>query len=289
MIYRLTHTTTYQYTGAVSLSHHVLRLRPRDLTYQRCFRNELHIEPRPDVLCGHVDYFGNPTTFVTIEGSHRKLVIAARSEVEVTAAPPRQESPPWEKARHVSEVSEFTFASPLINDEPDLAAYAAPSFSAGRPVLEAVMDLTGRVYRDFKFDPTATNVATPVMEVFKSRCGVCQDFAQLQIGCLRTMGLAARYVSGYLETMPPPGRPRLVGADVSHAWVSFFCPGHGWVDVDPTNDLLVGGRHITIAWGRDYSDVSPVRGIIIGSGEHSMSVSVDVMAMPEPALLEKKV
>jgi transglutaminase-like putative cysteine protease len=289
MIYRLSHTTTYQYTGAVSLSHHLLRLRPRDLAHQRCFRNDLQIDPRPDVLSDHLDYFGNPTTFVTIEGSHRKLIITARSEVEVTTPPPPKESPSWEAARNVSEVIEYTYASPLIDDEPDLGAYAAPSFSPRRPVLDAVMDLTGRVYRDFKFDTTATNVATPVMDVFKSRCGVCQDFAQLQIGCLRSMGLAARYVSGYLETVPPPGRPRLVGADVSHAWVSFFCPGRGWIDVDPTNNLLVGGRHITIAWGRDYSDVSPVRGIILGSGDHSMTVSVDVMGLAESTLLEKKV
>jgi transglutaminase-like putative cysteine protease len=249
----------------------------------------LQIEPRPEVLCGHLDYFGNPTTFVTIEGSHRELVITARSEAEVTGRPSLGQSPAWETARDLFEANEFVYASPLVNHEPELGAYAAPFFSTGRPLLEAVLDLTGRIYRDFKFDSAATNVATPVMDVFKSRRGVCQDFAHLEIGCLRALGLAARYVSGYLETKPPRGRPRLVGADASHAWVSFFCPGSGWVDVDPTNNLLVGGRHIAVAWGRDYSDVSPVRGIIIGSGEHSLSVAVDVLALPETGPLEKTV
>src|SRR5665213_1425103 len=185
MIYRLTHTTTYQYSGAVSLSHHLLRLRPRDLPHQRCFQHELQIEPQPDVLSGYFDYFGNPTTFVTIEGSHRELVITGRSEVAVTERPAPGQGPDWETARNLFEVIEFVYASPLVNDQPELGAYAAPSFSTRRPLLEAVLDLTDRIYRDFKFDSTATNVATPVMDVFKSRRGVCQDFAHLQIGCLR--------------------------------------------------------------------------------------------------------
>jgi transglutaminase-like putative cysteine protease len=154
-------------------------------------------------------------------------------------------------------------------------------------VLEAVVDLTERMHTDFKFDKLATNVATPLMEVFATRRGVCQDFAQLQIGFLRAMGIAARYVSGYLETEPPPGKPRLEGADASHAWVSFHCPGAGWIDVDPTNNLLVGQRHITLAWGRDYSDVSPIRGIIVGSGEHTLEVAVDVIPTTEDSALPK--
>ena len=176
---------------------------------------------------------------------------------------------------------EFTYASPLIKKLPEFGAYATPSFLADRPLLDAVLDLTSRMYADFKFDPSATNVATPLLEVFQTRRGVCQDFAQLEVGCLRAMGIAARYVSGYLETEPPPGKPRLAGADASHAWVSFHCPRTGWIDVDPTNNLLVSNRHITVGWGRDYSDVSPIRGIIIGSGEHSMDVAVDVVPMPE--------
>jgi transglutaminase-like putative cysteine protease len=292
MIYRLTHTTTYHYSGAVSLSHHLLRLQPRDMMRQRCLRNELQIEPRPDVVCLHRDYFGNPMTFVTIEGSHRRLSITSRSEVEATAPAPIDpaQTPAWETVRDVTangdhesflETREFTYASPLIKKLPEFAAYAAPSFDEERPVLEAVLDLTRRMHSDFKFDSSATSVATPLLEVFQTRRGVCQDFAQLEIAFLRSMGIPARYVSGYLETQPPPGKPRLAGADASHAWVSFHCPGVGWVDVDPTNNLLVSNRHITIAWGRDYSDVSPIRGIIMGSGDHTLAVAVDVIPMPE--------
>ena len=296
MTYRVTHSTTYQYGGTVSLSHHLLRLRPRDLPRQRCLRHALQIDPRPDVLCAHHDYFGNPMTFVTIDGSHKSLVISSISEVEITplALPAPPQSPPWESARNIApdgdpegflKICEFTYASPLIKKLPEFGAYAAPSFLPGRPLLEAVLDLTGRMHADFKFDRHATNVATPLLEVFQSRRGVCQDFAQLEIGCLRAMGVAARYVSGYLETEPPLGKTRLAGADASHAWVSFHCPGLGWVDVDPTNNLLVSNRHITIAWGRDYSDVSPIRGIIMGSGEHSMEVAVDVIPVPEAGSL----
>ncbi len=292
MIYLLTHTTTYHYGGMVSLSHHLLRLQPRELSRQRCLNNELQIEPRPHVLCTHHDYFGNVMTFLTIEGSHKSLVITSRSQVEVTAPPLLEpgQSPAWETARDISpdgnpeeflQNSEFTYASPLIKKLSEFGAYAMPSFPPGRRLLEAVLDLTGRMHADFKFDKHATSVATPLLEVFQTRRGVCQDFAQLEIGCLRAMGIAARYVSGYLETQPPPGKPRLAGADASHAWVSFHCPGAGWVDVDPTNNLLVANRHITVAWGRDYSDVSPIRGIIIGSGEHSMKVAVDVVPIPE--------
>jgi transglutaminase-like putative cysteine protease len=290
MIYRLTHTTTYQYSGTVSLSHHLLRLRPRDLPRQRCLHSALQIEPRPDVLCAHRDYFGNAINFATIEGSHRRLVVTSRSDVEVNAPPVPSNSLSWEAARDVSpdddlegylQTREFIYASPLIKRHPEFAGYAAPSFPAKRPLLEAVRDLTARMYADFTFDSSATNVATPLLDVFQTRRGVCQDFAHLEIACLRAMGIAARYVSGYLETEPPPGRPRLAGADASHAWVSFHCPGAGWIDVDPTNNLLVANRHITLGWGRDYSDVSPIRGIIIGSGEHSMDVAVDVIPMPE--------
>lgn len=297
MIYRLTHSTTYLYGGVVSLSHHFLRLQPREMTRQRCLHTELQIEPRPDVICPHLDYFGNPMTFVTIEGSHRRLAITSHSEVEV-ASPPLPEpakTPAWETVRALSAegskpeylgTCEFTFASPLIKKTKDFAAYAAESFPAGRPVLEAVLDLTKRMHADFKFDSTATHVATPLSEVFQTRRGVCQDFAQLEIAFLRSMGIPARYVSGYLETDPPPGKVKLAGADASHAWVSFYSPGAGWIDVDPTNNLLVGNRHITIAWGRDYSDISPVRGIIVGSGEHTMEVAVDVVPLQESSSFE---
>jgi transglutaminase-like putative cysteine protease len=293
MIYELKHATTYEYNGPVSLSQHMLRLHPRDLPQQRCLHNELHIDPLPGVVHSHDDYFGNRTTFVTIEGAHKKLVVTSHSRVELDpAAPPNPAATPaWETVRDfwvedscggAGEPRQFIYDSPQIQRQDAFAAYAEPSFAPGKPILEAVLHLTGRIHGDFKFDPKATTIATPLDQVMKSRRGVCQDFAHLEIGFLRSMGIPARYVSGYLETDPPPGKPRLAGADASHAWVSFYCPGAGWIDIDPTNNLLPSNRHITVAWGRDYGDVSPIRGVILGSGEHSLKVAVDVIPAHEP-------
>jgi transglutaminase-like putative cysteine protease len=170
----------------------------------------------------------------------------------------------------------MTFDSPHVRTSAELQAYAAPSFPPGRPVLEAVRDLVTRIHQDFIYDATATEVSTPVATVLSARRGVCQDFAHVAIGCLRALGLAGRYVSGYLLTRPPPGRPRLVGADASHAWMATWVPRLGWVDFDPTNDLIAGQDHVTIAHGRDFSDVTPIRGIILGGGAHQLAVSVDV-------------
>ena len=287
MTYDITHTTTYGYRDPVSVSHHLLRLSPRVLRHQSCRSHGIHIEPTPAVSQSHSDYFGNAVTFATIEGAHQRLIV--KSSARVAVSPPHRpdpaETPAWETVRDSSrgrqigsalDASEFIFPSPLINLADKFADYARPSFTKDRPILDAMLDLTRRLHADFKFDPKATTIATPLEAVFKNRRGVCQDFAQFQIACLRSLGLPARYVSGYLETLPPPGRPRLVGADATHAWVSFYCHGLGWIDVDPTNNLLPTTRHITVAWGRDYSDVSPVHGVILGSGEHTLKVSVDV-------------
>lgn len=295
MIYDLTHTTTYKYVNSVSLSHHILRLHPRDLDHQKCLRNRLQIQPNAGVMQSHRDYFGNEVTFMTVEGPHKHLVITSRSSIELHpgAAPKSDETPAWETVRELClatgsnetvEAREFMFASPRIKPLPEFAQYAKPSFAAGRPILEAVLDLTDRIHGDFKFDPKATTVATPLEQVMKTRRGVCQDFAHFEIACLRAMSIPARYISGYLETDPPPGQPRLAGADTSHAWISFYCPGTGWIGVDPTNNLLPSTRHITLAWGRDYSDVSPVRGVILGSGEHTLKVAVDVIPSGEQQL-----
>jgi transglutaminase-like putative cysteine protease len=281
--------------NSVSLSHHILRLHPRDLAHQKCLRNRMQIQPGEGVTQSHRDYFGNEVTFVTVEGPHKHLVITSRSRIELqsAAAPNPAETPAWETVRDLClaaasnetiDAREFLFPSPRIKSSPEFAEYAGPSFVAGRPVLEAVLDLTRRIHGDFKFDPKATTVATPLEEVMKTRRGVCQDFAHFEIACLRAMGIPARYVSGYLETDPPPGKPRLTGADASHAWISFYCPGAGWIDVDPTNNLLPTMRHITVAWGRDYSDVSPIRGVILGSGEHTLKVAVDVIPSGEQQL-----
>ena len=175
--------------------------------------------------------------------------------------------------------AQFTFDSLYVPRNAELADYAAPSFAPHRPLLDAVMDLTGRIHKDFRYDAKATTLATPLTDVLKQRRGVCQDFAHLALGCLRSLGLAARYVSGYLQTRVPAGRERLVGADASHAWFAVFCPTVGWVDFDPTNNLIPSEQHLTIAWGRDYDDISPVKGVILGGGSHTMSIAVDVAAV----------
>ena len=291
-LFDITHTTTYDYQSAVTVAHHLLRLAPRRLRRQSLIMHELDLQPAPASLNRHIDYFGNETAFVVFEGAHRQLRITARSRVAVGAAyiPDAAETPPWESVRNlcrtdlsaaVLDAGEYTFGSPLVPLETPFADYARESFPAGRNLLDAVLDLTARIHRDFKFDPTATTVATPLAQMLEQRRGVCQDFAHLQIACLRSLGLPARYVSGYLETVPPPGQPKLIGADASHAWVSFFCPGLGWIDVDPTNNLLPSMQHITLGWGRDYGDVSPIRGVLVGGEEHTLSVAVDVVALGE--------
>jgi transglutaminase-like putative cysteine protease len=288
--FEVTHTTTYDYRAPVTVSHHLMRLTPRALPKQRLLDHSIEVNPKPATTNLRVDYFGNDVTFATIEQAHRKLTVTSRSRVAVSPAfiPESSETPTWETVRgmcrvdrttSVLEASEFTFASPQVPLDPSFAEYAAPSFLPGRPLLEAVTDLTTRLHRDFKFDATATTVSTPLAEVLANRRGVCQDFAHLQTACLRALGLPARYVSGYLETLPPPGQEKLIGSDASHAWVSFFCPGIGWIDVDPTNNLFPSMQHITLAWGRDYSDVSPIRGVTLGAGTHQLKVAVDVLPL----------
>jgi len=292
MHYDIIHRSTYEYASDVSVSHHVARLTPRSIPGQRCLAHELAVEPHPALTTHRDDYFGNRATFFSVANAHRTLVVVGRGRVEIVPVPKPNalETPDWESVQAfcradisspVPEATEFVFASPLIRLLPDLADYAKESFPAGRPVLDGVLDLTDRIYRDFQFDPRATTVATALEQVIKNRRGVCQDFAHFQIGCLRAMGLPARYVSGYMETVPPPGKPRLAGADASHAWVQVFIPPGTWIDVDPTNNLLPSDRHIVLGWGRDFDDVSPIRGVIIGGGKHELKVGVDVIPVQE--------
>ncbi len=287
MIYSVSHRSSYAYQERVDLSYHVLHLTPRALPHQRVTAIEITTIPPAPALTEDVDYFGNPIGFLSLVTPHDRLVVDMTARVEVTRRPPidRQATPPWETVREALAqplspetiaAAEFVGPSPLVPQSDTFAAYAAPSFAPGRPLLDAVLDLTRRIHREFTFDPSATELTTPLTEVLERQRGVCQDFAHAQIAALRSIGLAARYVSGYVRTYGAKGRPRLVGADASHAWVSVFCPGIGWVDVDPTNNLLVDDEHIVLAWGRDYGDVSPVRGIILGTGEHTLAVSVDV-------------
>jgi len=283
MKYEIAHTTAYDYGGDVSVSHHVAHLMPRAFGRQTCVSHDLDVDPLPAVMSSHEDYFGNPTTFFAMQAAHTQLSVRARSVVDVVAPDLPAESPPWEDATDRStmplEAIECAVDSVPNRLRVVLADYGRPSFVEGRPLLEAIADLTARIHEDFAYAPGTTTVATALTEVFESRRGVCQDFARLEIACLRAHGIPARYVSGYLGTLTPPGVKRLVGADASHAWVAVYVPTFGWVDVDPTNNFFPLDTHVTLAWGRDFGDVSPLRGVIVGGGEHSLKVSVDVVRL----------
>jgi transglutaminase-like putative cysteine protease len=240
------------------------------------------------------DYFGNPLTFLTIQTQHEQLAIESRALIDVVAPAPLEPSQtmPWDRIfRHLEQrrtrddfaALQFAFDSPHTRASADLAGYALQSFPPGRPVLEAALDLTHRIYRDFRYDSDATSVSTPVDEVFRLRRGVCQDFVHVGLACLHALALPARYVSGYLLTRAPPGREKLVGSDASHAWFSVWCADAGWVDLDPTNDMTVGDEHVTLAWGRDYGDISPINGVTFGGGQHVIEVAVEVTPL-DPAL-----
>ncbi len=288
MIYSVRHETRYEYEDPVSVSHHILRISPRDTPSQTCRFRRISVSPRPPRFETHTDYFGNTVTLFTLAEPHASLTVEATSEIEVIAQPEPDfaSSMPWERVRDALarassedavDAAQFVFDSKRVRARRNLAEYARESFAHGRPLLDSAFDLTRRIFQDFRFDSKATEVSTPVETFFEKRRGVCQDFAHLQIACLRSIGLAARYVSGYLRTIPPPGRPRLAGADASHAWVSVWCPRTAWVDFDPTNNCVPGDGHITAAWGRDYNDVSPVYGVLQGGARHNLHVGVDVI------------
>jgi transglutaminase-like putative cysteine protease len=286
MTYRIVHKTRYRYKYPVSFGNHVAYLTPRSMAHHRCESHELLVTPAAATRTERTDYFGNSVSFFTIQEPHEELKIEARSLVTIDgeAAWPARSMAWDEVVRWLPcqinpaglEAYQFVFESPRIRPGADFAAYAAASFPAGRPLTEALLDFTARIHKEFRFDSKATNVRTPAEDVLRDRKGVCQDFAHLQIACLRSLKLPARYVSGYLRTYPPPGRPRLVGADASHAWVSVYCPEAGWIDVDPTNNVVPSQSHVTLAWGRDYGDVSPVRGVILGGRDHKLDVGVDM-------------
>ena len=295
MDYRITHRSTYKYKAPVSVSNHVACLAVRPLPRQRVLSTELDIVPAPATLSLRTDFFGNQLCFFTIQEPHTELVVSARSEVVVEDGPPPQCSLPWEDVAQrlphdtrpqALDAYQFTFESPRIRQRHEFTEYALASFTPGRPMQQALLELTARIHADFEFESGATTVRTTPEDVFRKRRGVCQDFAQLEIACLRSIGLAARYVSGYLRTLPPPGKPRLIGADASHAWLSAYCPDCGWLDVDPTNNVVPSDGHVTLAWGRDYGDVSPLRGLVLGGGAHTLKVGVD-MEPVQPGLFHQ--
>jgi transglutaminase-like putative cysteine protease len=291
--YDVRHTTTYSYSEPVSVCHNEIHLIPRDLPTQRLLSGVVAVDPEPAQISTHVDYFGNRVGVFAIEEGHEQLAVKATSRVEIL---PRRdwrsfERLAWESLRDrlardtdvaAVDARQFTFDSPFVRSSPRLAAWAADSFAPGRPWAEALMELTRRIHREFAYDPTATTTSTPVEEVFALKRGVCQDFAHLQIACLRSLGLAARYVSGYISNDRRPGdAPEtrdagMVGADASHAWLSCWGGEDGWLDVDPTNDCTADTLHVTVAWGRDYGDVCPVKGVCVGGGSHAMQVAVHV-------------
>ena len=290
--YEVTHRTEYRYESDVSDSYGQLHLLPRDLPGQRCLSADVVVDPAPDDYRERLDYFGNRVSYVAIHHPHRELTVTATSLVEVDARPTaRADDQPWEQARdairngHVPDpldAAQYSLDSPLVASSEMLADYAAATFTPGRPLLEAVTHLCDRIHRDFEYKPGATSVTTPLAEVFAARKGVCQDFAHVGIACLRSIGLSARYVSGYLETDPPPGRPKLKGADGSHAWMSVLAPQTGWLDIDPTNNRLANNRYVVTAYGRDYGDVPPLSGVIYTVGKtESLRVFVDVVALSD--------
>ena len=295
MNYRVTHTTVYNYSQPVGLCQNEARLQPREFWRQQCTNSYFEINPTPTDFFEHTDFFGNRVTYFAVQQLHTRLSVTAISEVVVHPKQAPKEldyQPTWESVRNqlqdpyglsqtqeLFDAKQYTLDSPMVTTSPELAHYAQASFQPERPLIAVVHDLMERIYHDFTYDPSFTTIATPLSEVLSHRRGVCQDFAHLAIGCLRAYGLAARYISGYVETAPEPGVPRLVGADASHAWFSVFIPGSGWVDFDPTNNKLPYDQHITLAWGRDYADVTPLKGIAFGGGQHSLSVSVDVLRL----------
>ena len=289
MIYDIRHVTTYSYESPVGFARCSLRLEPRSDDGQQLVSHAVEIRPRPAERTVRRDFFGTHTESVLIETPHRNLRIDSRSRVSVSRRAPDRAapSPAWESVRDVAfEATSlgpaspigYVFASPLVPVQQPVTLYAALSFPPGRGTLAGAVDLMHRIRTEFNYDPKATVISTPLDEVFEKRHGVCQDFAHVMIAGLRGLGLPAAYVSGYLRTIPPPGKPRLQGADATHAWVSLWCGEEiGWIGFDPTNDILVENDHIVLAVGRDFSDVSPVDGIIVGSRRQKLAVAVDVL------------
>ncbi len=295
MKYRITHKTEYFYGITVSQCYNLTHLRPRNLPGQQCLGHRLQIDPLPLDLSEHQDFFGNQVSFFSIQQPHQLLTVTATSEVELVTAtddtPPNGNDMPWDMVRArlmepptdtERDNRQYVLDSLHAASAPALADFASRSFTPGRPLLEAVHDLMERVHSEFVYDPSFSTVSTPLAEVLANRRGVCQDFAHLAIACLRSLGLAARYVSGYIQTLPPPGQQKQPGADESHAWFSVYLPEAGWHDFDPTNNQVPLDQHVVTGWGRDYADVAPLKGVIFGGDpEHQPQVSVDMERLPE--------
>ncbi len=294
MIYHLRHLTSFRYSQPVTFVYNTLHLKPCELPWQRVNSFRLDIEPEPVVLTERIDYFGNRATFFMIQTPHTAMKVLTQSVIEVLPrTPPAQSSVPWESARQAMRADttaagldayQYSFASPFALPQKEARAYALPVCRQAMSIHAVAAGLMTRIHTDFTFDPKATTVATPVAEVLQNRRGVCQDFAHLMISCLRSLGLSARYMSGYIQTTPPPGQPRLAGADASHAWVAVYCPQAGWLELDPTNNKPADEQYITLGYGRDYQDVSPAKGVLLGGGQHTVHAQVDMI--PESEIIQ---
>jgi len=294
MIYQITHITKYNYSQAVSLCYSEAHLQPRELFGQHCRSSQIQISPDPVDYHERKDYFGNHVAYFALQQSHTELIVTAVSKVEVDFKELQTEIHTlgsWEEAieqiqkplfpenilaDELLEAKLYCIDSEMASESNELREYAASSFKQGTTLLAVATDLTQRIYQDFSYDPSFTTVATPLSTVLLHKRGVCQDFAHLAIACFRSFGLPARYVSGYIETTPPPGVNKLAGSDESHAWFSIYIPGCGWLDFDPTNNCRTNEQHVVMAWGRDYSDVTPLKGLSVGGNQHKVSVSVDM-------------
>lgn len=291
MIYHLRHCTTFEYSNPVTFVYNMLHLKPRSLPWQTIRHSKLTVLPEPVALSERIDFFGNTETYCSVQEKHETMQVLIESEIEVRLRPPRLAGgTPWENTKLLLQKDcspagldafQFCFSSPGLPYLSAAREYMLPSCLPGRPVHEVAIDLMHRVNQEFTFDATATNVTTQVKDILEKRRGVCQDFAHLMITCLRSVGIPARYNSGYIRTAPPPGQPRLQGADASHAWIGVYCPTNGWLDLDPTNDKLANEEFITIGWGRDYQDVCPVSGVLLGGGDHRVKVEVDMIPETE--------
>jgi len=284
--YKIIHHTQYKYQEKVNLAHNKAWLLPLEATFQHCLQKKIHITPIPSVYDEQFDFFGNQFAYFAIQYPHDEMNVIATCEVEINRNYDLSSRLTWEEAVNILQNSlkeqdlwakQFTLESLFIPMMQDIRAYTLKSFTPNRSLLEATSDLVYRIFKHFKFVAGATNISTPLSDVFKYKKGVCQDFAHLAIACLRSIGLAAYYVSGYIETIAPEGKEKLVGADASHAWFAVYSPDVGWVDFDPTNKQLVNNQYITLAYGRDYADVPPLKGIIMSSGAQAMKVAVDVI------------
>jgi len=288
LLYKIIHTTSYIYSEPVSICHNIARLVPRSFDKQLCKKSVVSISPQPGVMNEYEDFFGNKVMYFAIQQEHKNLTVTVSSEVEkISRDNPEMNlyaAVPWQEVKDLArqsttawlDVHQYIPETIFTAATAEITAYSLQSYTPGKPMFDATHDLMQRIYHDFEFKPGFTTIATPLSEVMKARKGVCQDFAHLAIACVRSVGLPARYISGYLETIAPHGKEKLAGGDASHAWFSVYIPYMGWVDFDPTNNQIPAAQHITACWGRDYADIAPLKGVIINSGPHQLSVSVDV-------------